>query len=98
MEKLTRKEIVKELHQRIGLSQRFLYLFVETLLEEIIKALELREKVRIAGFGTFIPHETKTRKGRNVKTGEEVVISPFKKVSFHLAPTLRAELHNEKKR
>lgn len=98
MEKLTRKEIIKELHQRTGLSQRFLNLFVEALLEELKKALELQEKVKIPGFGTFIPHQTKPRKGRNVKTGEEVLIKPFKKVSFHLAPTLRAELHNEKEK
>ncbi len=98
MKKLTRKEIIKELHQRTGLSQRFLQLFVETLFEEIIRALELKEKVKIAGFGVFIPYETKPRKGRNVKTGEEVIINPFKKVSFHLAPTLRAELHNEKEK
>ena len=98
MEKLTRKEIIKELQKKTGLSQRFLNLFVETLLEEIKKALELNEKVKITGFGTFIPHQTKPRKGRILKTGEEVLIKPFKKVSFHLAPTLRAELHNEREK
>lgn len=96
MKKLTRKEIIKELHQRTGLSQRFLNLFVETLLEEIKRSLELKDKVKIAGFGSFIPHETKPRKGRIIKTGEEVIIKPFKKVSFHLSPTFRAELHNER--
>lgn len=96
MEKLTRKEVIKELHQRTGLSQRFLTIFVETLLEEIKKTLELQEKVKIAGFGTFIPYKTKPKKGRILKTEKEIIIRPFKKVTFHLSPTLRAELHNEK--
>jgi nucleoid DNA-binding protein len=96
MEKLTKKEILKKLQERTGLSQRFLAQFVEALLEEMKKAFDLGEEVKITGFGTFIPHFTKPRPGRNVKTGEEVLIKPFKKVNLHLAPTLRAELHNEK--
>ncbi len=96
MGKLTRKEILRELHERTGLSQRMLSQMVETLLEEMKKAFDLSEEIKISGFGTFIPVYTRPRQGRNLKTGERVAIPSFKKVLFHLSPTLRAELHNEK--
>lgn len=98
MEKITRKEIVQILHERTGLSKRFLLNFIESLLEEMKKAFDLGEEVKISNFGTFIPQLTKPRLGRNPKTGEVVPIKPFKKVVLHLSPTLRNLLHHEKER
>jgi nucleoid DNA-binding protein len=96
MGKITRKTIIRELQVRTGLSQRMISQIVENLLEEIQRSLELTEEVKISGFGTFIPAYSKPREGRNLRTGERVSIPPFRKVLFHLSPTLRAELHNEK--
>ncbi len=96
MSKLTKKDIIKELHIRSGLSQRLLSTFVDLLLEEIKRELDLGREVKISGFGTFGVKKTKARPGRNPKTGEVVTIPPFRKVYFHLSPSLRKELHNEK--
>lgn len=96
MGKLTKKEIVKELQLRTGLSQRLLSQIVDNLLEEIKLVLELGEEVKISGFGTFKPHLSKPRKGRIFKSGEKIVIPSVWKVAFNLSPTFRLELHNEK--
>jgi nucleoid DNA-binding protein len=40
------------------------------------------EKLMLSGFGIFYVHAKKERKGRNPKTGEQVVIPPHKSVSF----------------
>ncbi len=96
MGKITRKTIIQELQIRTGLSQRMLSQIVENLLEEIQRSLDLKEEVKISRFGTFISTYSKPRQGRNLRTGERVTIPSFRKVLFHLSPTLRAELHNEK--
>ncbi|MFN3567731.1 MAG: HU family DNA-binding protein [Caldimicrobium sp.] len=96
MKKLTKKEIIEELHLQTGLSKRLLLQIVDTLLEEIKIALDLEEEVKIRGFGTFKTVQGKQRLGRIIKTGEGVIIPPCRKISFHLSPTFRLELHNEK--
>ncbi|MDR1695325.1 MAG: integration host factor subunit beta [Endomicrobium sp.] len=55
---------------------------VDTVFEKISKALRNGEKVVITGFGSFNMFITKTKKGRNPKTGESLFISPMKKIRF----------------
>jgi nucleoid DNA-binding protein len=58
---------------------------VNKVFEEIINALKNSEKVVITGFGSFNVFETKTKNGRNPKTGEKLVIAPMKKIKFKLS-------------
>ncbi len=95
METITKKEVAEKLSQKVGLSKRLLYNLIDILLEEIKLALEREEEVKIVRFGSFVPYKTKTRIGRNLKTGEEVIIPSFKKVVFKIASQFKAELHNE---
>jgi len=55
---------------------------VEKVFEEISSALKNGEKVVVTGFGSFNMFVTKTKKGRNPKTGESLLISPMKKIRF----------------
>ena len=55
---------------------------VDKVFEEISSALKNGEKVVITGFGSFNMFVTKTKKGRNPKTGESLLISPMKKIRF----------------
>ncbi|MCS7200368.1 MAG: HU family DNA-binding protein [Caldimicrobium sp.] len=96
MKKITKREILKDLQNRSGLSQRLISQIIDGILEEIKRSLELGETVKISNFGTFVPKKTKPRKGRNPKTGEEVIIPSFRKVQFYLSPSLRRVFHNEK--
>ncbi|MCL2485130.1 MAG: integration host factor subunit beta [Endomicrobia bacterium] len=55
---------------------------VEMVFEEMSKALRNGEKVVITGLGSFNMFITKTKKGRNPKTGESLFIAPMKKIRF----------------
>lgn len=56
---------------------------VEMTFSEIKRALRESDKVVISGFGSFQPHVTRAKKGRNPKTGQTIHIPPRKKVRFH---------------
>ena len=47
------------------------------------------EMVKISSFGTFSLRDKKARVGRNPKTGEEVMISARKVVTFKAGPKLK---------
>ena len=55
---------------------------VNKLFESVITALKDGQKVVITGFGSFNLKVTETKKGRNPKTGEVVMIPPKKKIRF----------------
>jgi len=55
---------------------------VEKIFGDISSALKNGEKVVITGFGSFNMFVTKTKKGRNPKTGETLLIAPIKKIRF----------------
>ncbi|NPA38875.1 MAG: hypothetical protein GXO57_00260 [Thermodesulfobacteria bacterium] len=96
MATITKKEVAEKLHKKVGLPKRLLINIIDEILEEIKCALEREEEVQIVRFGSFIPYKTKGRIARNLKTGEQVVVPPFKKVVFKIAPQFKAEIHNEK--
>jgi len=55
---------------------------VNKLFEEMLTAIVNGEKVVITGFGSFNLLVTQTKKGRNPKTGETILIEPKKKIKF----------------
>lgn len=55
---------------------------VNKLFESILTAVKDGQKVVITGFGSFNLKVTETKKGRNPKTGEVVMIPPKKKIRF----------------
>ena len=55
---------------------------VNKLFEEMLSAIINGEKVVITGFGSFNLITTKTKKGRNPKTGETIILPPGKKIKF----------------
>ena len=78
---LTRRELAQLLYPELGSSgeaYRFVSVFFDTLTEQLVQYKELK----IHGFGKFRCIDKKARIGRNPKTGEEVVISARRVVSF----------------
>jgi integration host factor subunit alpha len=60
-------------------------LLIDTLKENIADG----KSVKIASFGTFIVRKKGARKGRNLKTGEEIPIAPRKVVTFKPSQQLK---------
>ena len=55
---------------------------VKAVTDSIVAALKNGEKVQLVGFGTFEVKARGERKGRNPKTGEEIVIAASKHPTF----------------
>jgi integration host factor subunit alpha len=79
---MTKADIAKEIHKRNGLSRAESTDMVELVIETLKANLAEGKTVKIAGFGTFIVRKKGERKGRNIKTGEEIPISPRRVVTF----------------
>ena len=66
---------------------------VDTVFEVIRQTLESGEDVLISSFGKFAVRKKKERRGRNPQTGEPIMISPRKVVTFKCAGVLRDKIN-----
>ena len=71
---MNKQDLVLQLANKAELTQRKADELLTTLLESIMKSLTKGDKVTLAGFGTFKARKRRERKGRNPKTGEEIMI------------------------
>ena len=66
---------------------------VETMLEIIKSRLSSGENVLISGFGKFCVREKLERRGRNPVTGEGIMLSPRRVVTFKCSRKLREKIN-----
>jgi len=69
--------------------------FVEKVFEIVKETLEKGETVKISGFGNFVVREKRSRKGRNPKTGEAMLISARRVLTFKPSAALRKAVNKE---
>ena len=86
---LTKADLIEEIMVGNGFSRKKSVETVETLLEIIKKTLGIGEDVLISGFGKFCVKAKKERKGRNPATGEDLMLTPRKVVTFRCSGILR---------
>ncbi|AUB83685.1 integration host factor subunit alpha [Candidatus Thiodictyon syntrophicum] len=89
---LTKADMAEHLFEELGLNKREAKDIVESFFEEIRKALERGEQVKLSGFGNFDLREKKERPGRNPKTGEEIPITARRVVTFRPGQKLKARV------
>ena len=65
---------------------------VESIFFNLNYALKQGKRFSYPGFGTFMVRRRKERKGRNPKTGEEILIPPSKTVFFKPSTSVRVFL------
>jgi integration host factor subunit beta len=87
-----------ELIQRITsqnphLYQRDVEKVVNTLLDEIIKALRSGDRVELRGFGAFSAKLRGARQGRNPRTGAAVPVTPKAAPYFKTGKEMRKRLN-----
>ncbi len=91
---LTKAALAEKLFEELGLNKREAKEIIENFFEEIRKALEADEQVKLSGFGNFDLRLKKERPGRNPKTGEEIPISARRVVTFRPGQKLKARVEN----
>lgn len=89
---VTRAQLIEAVYQEVGLSRNELAELVETVLEEICKALARGEMVKISSFGSFAVRRKGRRIGRNPKTGQEVPINPRRVLVFRASHLLKDQI------
>lgn len=62
---------------------------VSIILEEITNSLVKGEGALFVGFGNFIVKTRAARKGRNIRTGEDIIIPECKAVKFSAGKALK---------
>jgi integration host factor subunit alpha len=86
---MTKGDIVDRIYEKVGFSKKEASEVVDTIFEVIKAQLEHGAKVKISGFGNFVVNQKRPRKGRNPQTGEEIIITGRKVLSFKASPVLK---------
>ncbi|GAV20923.1 integration host factor subunit alpha [Mariprofundus micogutta] len=89
---MTKAEIAKIVHERVGLTKKESAQIVESVLGVIRDSLEQGDNVKLSGFGHFIVRQKHARRGRNPKTGSDITIAPRSVVTFRASPLLKKKL------
>lgn len=91
---MTKAEIVERIYENARASKKDATEVVDAVFELIKSRLERGEKVKLSGFGNFVVHEKRPRRGRNPQTGEEIVISGRRVLSFKASQVLKATINS----
>lgn len=78
---MTKADLVEEVSRVSDLTKKDAELIVETVFQNVIRALHRGDKVELRGFGSFRLRRREPRKGRNPKTGDRVDV-PRKLVPY----------------
>jgi integration host factor subunit alpha len=90
---MTKADIVERIYEKVGFSKKEATDVVESIFELLKGRLQQGEKVKISGFGNFIINAKRPRKGRNPQTGEEIIISGRRVLSFKPSPVLKQSIN-----
>ena len=86
---LTKQDIANTLVKKMNLSQTLALSLTNQFFDQIIETLKTGEEIKLSSFGNFVVKEKTARPGRNPKTGEDVMISARKVVTFKAGPKLK---------
>ncbi len=79
---LNKDHIVDSVHVQLGFPKTKSFELVESVLEIIKNTLENDEDVLISGFGKFCVRDKKKRRGRDLQTGDDLLVGARKVVRF----------------
>lgn len=92
----TKADVIADIVIKTGLDRKTAADGVEKFIEIIKSNLGNGEEVSLSGFGKFSVREKRARRGRNPKTGEEIIITPRRSISLSMSNVLRAKLDGKK--
>ncbi len=89
---LTKAHMAESLFNELGLNKREALELVHLCFEELVACLALGEQIKLSGFGNFELRDKKERPGRNPRTGEKVLITARRVVTFSPGNKLKARV------
>ncbi len=97
MATLTKEDITNEIRRKIGFGRKKSRELVDSVLACLTDTLVKGEDVKIKGFGKFKVRSKKQRPGRNPNTGEKLIISKRRVVTFKASYSLKDDMNKERK-
>lgn len=79
---MTKKEIVKQISDELGLTQLKVKDIVQKTFDAIVDTLLHEGRIELRNFGVFEVKRRKARKARNPRTGDPVEVEPKNVVTF----------------
>lgn len=73
---MVKSELIESLAERADITQAKAEEVVDLFFNSITETLAQGDRVEIRGFGAFTVRDYKSYKGRNPKTGEQIVVPP----------------------
>jgi len=92
---LTKAELVQKVYQNHNLTKAQAADAVEAFLRISKTCLERGEDLLVSGFGKFNVKDKNSRRGRNPQTGQELILSARKVVTFKPSGILRSKINGE---
>ena len=92
---LTKANLINSIYNQCGFSKNMSTNLVESLIEIIKSTLESGEDVLISGFGKFCVKDKNQRKGRNIQTGDDLMLDARRVVIFRCSPVLREKINGK---
>jgi len=89
---LTKADMAESLFNKLGLNKQEARELVDLCFEELEASLAVGEQVKLSGFGNFELRDKNERPGRNPKTGEKVLITARRVVTFSPGNKLKARV------
>jgi nucleoid DNA-binding protein len=91
---MTKKEIVKQISDEIGLTQLKTKEIVQKTFNAIVETLLRERRIELRNFGVFEVKRRKARKARNPKTSESVFVPPKFVVTFKPGKEMEERVRN----
>jgi len=93
---MTKADIVQAVYSRLGgFSKKEAADLVDLVFETMKETLGRGEKIKISGFGNFVLRDKRQRQGRNPQTGDPIVITERRVLSFKASQLLKQALNDE---
>ena len=94
---MTKADIAHIIYTRIGgFSKKESTDLVDLVFETMKETLGRGEKIKISGFGNFVLRDKRSRQGRNPQTGDPIIITERRVLSFKPSQILKHALNSGK--
>jgi integration host factor subunit alpha len=91
---LTKAILSERIHERVGVTRKEAGDLVDSVLGLMQEALLEGEKIKISNFGNFVVRDKSARRGRNPQTGEPLIITRRRVMTFKPSQRLRDAMNN----
>jgi integration host factor subunit alpha len=92
---VTKAELVSIVSDKCSFSRQESIQVVDQVFQILKETLEKGEKIKISGFGNFITREKRPRQGRNPQSGEKIIISGRRFLTFKPSAILRKAVNQK---